>query len=169
MRRDDDEDEDERDDEDEDERPSRSRRTPTGQVYVHKRCGGATKVSGGDFSHICDPFWPCTETYCCGCSGFVSLDEVRWADTDEKVSKYRTRMVSKTPPVIKVWRYGVGLIFGLAIGLALGFVAALIAEANQNRMVGFLITGGIVGALAIYLIGAAILSAVMGVDYRRFK
>ena len=49
------------DDEDneEEEYEDRRGRAPDGRVYVHRTCGGQIKVTGGDYTHICDPFWPC--------------------------------------------------------------------------------------------------------------
>src|SRR4051812_10389467 len=100
-------------DQDQEDRPPSSRRTPSGRVYVHDRCGGQTRVSGGDYTHLCDPFWPCTGTYCCGCRAFVSLGEVCWADTEEPISAYRRRLRRQTPGLIQAWRYGVGLLPGI--------------------------------------------------------
>src|SRR5579884_1737289 len=86
------------DDDDDDRGPDIRRRPSTrGRVYVHRRCGGMTEVSGGDYTHICDPFRPCTGTYCCRCAGFVSLDDVFWADTEEPISEYRVRLREETP------------------------------------------------------------------------
>jgi hypothetical protein len=169
MRYDDDDDRDDRDEDDRDEDERRSLRTPDGRVYVHRRCGGMTKVSGGDYSHICDPFWPCTGTYCCGCSGFVSLSEVRWADTEEPVSEYRRRLAAETPLVIKLWRYGLGAVVGGILGVMVGVLCAVLAQVRQGQVVGFMIGGGLVGAILIYLIGTMILNSVYNIDYRRMK
>ena len=41
---------------DDDEASYRHDDVSAGRVYVHTHCGGQTRVSGGDFTHICDPF-----------------------------------------------------------------------------------------------------------------
>jgi len=86
--------------------------TPHGRVYEHVRCGGLTEVTEGDFTHICNPFRPCIETFCCQCSRHVPLNEVNWADTQEVVSAYRKRLRRATPMLIKLWRYGLGVLGG---------------------------------------------------------
>jgi hypothetical protein len=141
--------------------------TPNGRTYVHRGCGGATHVSGGDYTHICDPFWPCTSTFCCGCNSFVPLDDVAWANTGEKISKYRSRMRSETPGALKAWRFGVGFLIGGAIGVGVGLLCAVLANMPRQRTTGFLIVGGLVGAFVVYLIGTMILNRVYGIDYRR--
>src|SRR5262249_32255300 len=82
--------------------------TPTRRLYSHPRGGGGTLVSGGDYDHICDPYWTCTATYCCGCGGFVPLTEVTWANTGETVAEYRARLRRLTPGWLAAWRSGLG-------------------------------------------------------------
>ncbi len=124
-------------DEDEDERPRRKgqkrKEKVTSRVYVHGRCGGATEVSGDDFTMLTDPFGFVSGTYCCGCSSFVGLREVRWADTEERVSDYRARLRREAPVGLKLFRWvagpaGGGLI-GLLCGLPFGVVGPLIGLA----------------------------------------
>jgi hypothetical protein len=143
--------------------------SPTGRVYVHERCGGQTHVSGGDYTHICDPFWPCTSTYCCGCSGFVSLREVAWADTREVIADYRSRMRAETPALLKAWRYGLGFLIGGAVGMLLGLVIALIARAPGSRMVAIVLVAGLIVGALCYLVGTVILNRALGIDYRRMR
>jgi hypothetical protein len=150
-------------------RSARHRGAPTGRVYLHTRCGGQTRVSGGDYTHICDPFWPCTSTYCCECAGFAPLTEVRWADTGETVADYRSRLRRETPGLIQTWRYGVGLLAGGVVGAVASLLTAIVADVAQNRRVGFAIVGGLVGALVLYLLGTVVLNRVFGVDYRRMS
>ena len=145
------------------------RRIPTGRVYVHTRCGGQTRVSGGDYTHICDPFWPCTSTYCCQCTGFVPLSKVRWADTGEAVSDYRSRLRAETPGLLKAWRFGVGFLIGGAIGVLIGLLIAILSRVPQNRISSFALVSGLVGALVCYLLGTVILNRVFRIDYRRMR
>ncbi len=155
------------DDDDGPEQTTQRRGSITGRVYVHHGCGGQTRVSGGDYTHICDPFWPCTATFCCQCSGFVSLAEVSWADTGELISAYRRRMRAETPALLKVWRFGGGLLAGGALGALVGFLVALAARVPANRSVGFVVIGALVGACLIYLVGTMLLNRLLDIDYRR--
>lgn len=157
------------DDEDDFEEPAPGRGAPTGRVYVHKRCGGQTLVSGGDYTHLCDPFWPCTATYCCECADFAPLSEVRWADTKEPLSRYRSRLRRETPGLIKAWRYGVGLLPGAIPGAVLGLAVALAAQAPRGRASGFALLGALLGAVVCYLLGIPILNRIYDIDYRRMR
>jgi hypothetical protein len=158
------------DDEDDDfEQPSLFRRTPNGRAYVHTRCGGETLVSGGDFTHICDPFWPCTSTYCCTCSGFAPLREVKWTDTGEIISKYRQRLRRETPVLVQVWRYGFGFLLGGAFGAVVGLLAALIARAPAAKAGSFALIGALIAGAVCYLLGTILLNLVFGIDYRRMR
>jgi hypothetical protein len=156
-------------DDDDPECSSHKHGVPTGRVYVHTGCGGQTEVSGGDFTHICDPFWPCTSTYCCQCAGFAPLSEVRWTNTGEPVSEYRRRLRANTPGLLKVWRYGLGFLLGGAVGAGVGLLVGLIAGAPQNRIGSFALVGGLVGALVCYLLGTVILNRLFAIDYRRMR
>ena len=170
RRRDDEDDEPERDD-----RPRfgsrRRRRTdddefdemPEGRAYVHDKCGGVTVVSGGDFTHICDPFRICTGTYCCTCQGFAPLEQVRWVDTDEVVADYRARLKEGTPEALKVWRSGVGCAVGLVFGLLVGLLIYLVAK-PRGHIAWFL---GVAGSLIVAIVGSLILEAKYKIDYRR--
>jgi hypothetical protein len=126
-----------------------------------------TEVSGGDFTHICDPFWPCTGTYCCQCAGFVPLDEVRWEDTDELITRFRRRLRKATPGLLKVWRYGLGLVPGGVVGAGFGLLTALAGRMPDKSVAGVTVLGGLVGALLIYVAGTMIFNSIFGIDYRR--
>ncbi len=140
-----------------------------GRVYVHSRCGGQTRVSGGDFTHICDPFWPCTSTYCCQCAGFAPLNQVQWIETGELVSEFRSRVRSKTPGMLKVWRYGMGFLLGGAVGAPIGLLVWRIAQATQNKFDVFALFGAGAGALVCYIVGTIVLNRAFGIDYRRMR
>jgi hypothetical protein len=143
--------------------------TPTGRTYVHKKCRGETHVSGGDFSHICDPIWPCTGTFCCTCNGFAPLREVRWADTGEPVSDYRNRLLRKTPMALKLWRFGGGFLAGGAVGAGIAMIIAALGNVPADKLGGHGLIGGLIGAVLVYFIGSAILSAVYKIDYCRMR
>jgi hypothetical protein len=56
------------------------------------------------------PFRPVGSTFCCGCRKFVPLDQVRWADSNEKISDYRARVGASVP----FWRKVYLALFGSA-------------------------------------------------------
>lgn len=140
--------------------------TPDGRPYIHDKCGEATVVSEGHFAHICDPFRPCTGTFCVTCNGFFPLTEVRWADTDESISDYRERMKQLTPAPLRVWRSGVGCLVGLVVGLLVGFLLRVGLKA-QGGIGWYLGLGAVIGSVAIAVIGSVILEAKYPIDYRR--
>jgi hypothetical protein len=142
---------------------------PKGRAYVHTRCGGETLVSGNDFTHICDPFWPCSSTYCCTCADFAPLSNVQWVDTGESVSAFRSRVRARTPGLVQAWRYGVGLLVGGAFGAAAGLLVRIVAKAPENKIGAFALVGGLVGAVVCYLLGTIALNRMFGVDYRRMR
>lgn len=162
MRRDDDDWEDEEDDEDE-ELDGESR------AYIHLGCGGGTVVSGGDYSHICNPFWMCTGTFCCGCQGYVGLSEVVWSDTGEPISEYRARMRSMTPTIIKIWAYGAGFIPGVGIGGLAGLVLGFAPRQDLGAAVLGALVGAGVGGFLVYLIGLIFIQLIFGINYRTIR
>jgi hypothetical protein len=102
------------DDDDDDEFESRRR------SYVHDGCGGVTVVSGDDFERIANPFTFVSQTYCAECGEHVSLSEVRWEDTGEKISRYRARVRDKAPARAKLVGYVAGPLGGFLIGAGVG-------------------------------------------------
>jgi hypothetical protein len=144
-------------------------RTPTGRVYVHARCGGATRVGGGDYKHICDPFWPCTGTYCCTCEGDFPLREVRWEDTGERVSDFRRRVRGRTPVLLQAWRCGLGLVPGALLGLLVLVLAAVVVGIPPLRSACPALVVGLLAAVAGYLLGTMMLNRALGIDYRRMR
>jgi hypothetical protein len=76
---------------------------PLSRAYRHVSCGQSTVVSGDDYVLLECPFRPVSGTFCCGCGKFVLLNEVRWVDSDEKISDYRDRVYASVPFWRKVW------------------------------------------------------------------
>ena len=72
--------------------PDPSKGPPVSRAYEHRSCHGVTVASGDDLVRLETPFRPLDETYCCRCEKFVTLDEVRWADSGETISAYRRRV-----------------------------------------------------------------------------
>lgn len=140
---------------------------PDGRPYIHAGCGEATVVSEKHFTMICDPFRPCTGTFCVTCNDFFPLTEVRWADTDEPISDFRARMKQLTPGPMRAWRSGLGCLIGLIVGVLGGFLLykGLKAEGGIGWYLGI---GGVVGSLAVAIAGGLILEAIYPpIDYRK--
>jgi hypothetical protein len=144
---------------------------PTSRSYHHRPCirkpqGTETVVSGHDYTHICDPFWPCSSTYCCGCSDFVSLDSVVWTDTGETVAAYRKRLRAATPRFVRLWRTGLGFFLGAALGAIL--CKLLLRGDDIRELANFLLVLFVaVGGAFTYIAGILILNKTYGIDYRR--
>jgi hypothetical protein len=135
--------------------------------YVHDLCDTTTVVSGGDYAHICNPFWPCTSTYCCGCGGFVSLSSVFWRDTGEPVSEFRSRMMSLTPLYIKLWVFLFGFIPGALLGAPVGAGLAFIK--NPGGLITWIAVGAVIGSVSVYFIGLIVLFSIGGIGYTRTR
>ena len=140
---------------------------PTSRTYTHRRCEGQTVVSDAHYTHISDPFRPCTATYCCTCANFVPLPEVFWSDSGEDLVAYRQRMRKETPGTLRFWRSGLGLLLGGAIGAGIGYLISLAVQIPLNKGIGFILAGLILGGMLTYLIGSLILTRIYDIDYRR--
>jgi hypothetical protein len=76
---------------------------PLSRAYRHAGCGQTTVISGDDYVLLECPFRPVTGTFCHGCQQFVLLNEVRWVDSDEKISDYRARVAASVPFWRRLW------------------------------------------------------------------
>jgi Predicted transmembrane sensor domain len=141
----------------------------SGRAYVHSLCGGVTRVSGGDFLDICDPFVPCAATYCCECAESAPLSDVRWTDTGESIFDYRARLLTKTPKLLRVWHYGVGILVGAALGSTGGLVVGLVNRVPQNKIGMVAALSGLVGAGVCYFLGTFILKRFFRIDFCRMR
>lgn len=135
--------------------------TPNSRVYVHKRCGTATLVSGDDFRRLVDPFSPVQVTYCASCRKMESLDKVAWSDTGEPIAAFRRRLRDATPRSL------------LLFNRIAPFVAAVLCAGigwlfTPHRSLGPL-AGGITGLVTLALLANPIGRMFWGVDYRRMK
>jgi hypothetical protein len=145
--------------------------TPTSRPYRHSPClrkpqGTETVVSGHDYTHICDPFWPCSSTFCCGCSSFVPLDSVVWTDTGETIAAYRKRLRAQTPRFVGLWRMGLGFFLGAALG---AIACKLMFRGDDlKELAGFLLVLYVaVGDAFTYIAGTLILNKFYSIEYRR--
>ena len=136
---------------------------PNLRPYVHKKCGGATVVTGGDFELVVNPFNLMSQTYCASCQKMVDLDAVAWVDPGEKLSAYRRRLRAETPMLLNLLGWVV-LPFG---GAALG--AWIAAQIAPNKLT-YAIFGGILGLfLGAVILTPALVKWVWRIDNRSVK
>lgn len=58
-------------------------------VYVHRRCGEATRMPDDIIrSYLKNPFLYNGETFCCGCNTYVPWRQCRWEDTGQPLDEY---------------------------------------------------------------------------------
>lgn len=95
------------------------------RAYIHTECGQGTVISEEDFDRITNPFGLTLGTYCAGCGGISSLDYVRWEETGETVSDYRSRLSSIFPAWLMWLPYWLALVAGL--------IAAIIGLFNRGN------------------------------------
>lgn len=59
------------------------------RVYHHARCGVQTVMPEEIVrSYLVNPFLYNGGTFCCGCNGYVTMAEVRWVETGQRLSDY---------------------------------------------------------------------------------
>jgi hypothetical protein len=92
---------------------------PLSRSYRHAGCGQTTLVSGDDYVLLECPFRPVPRTFCCGCQQFVGLEEVRWTDSDERISDYRARVYASVPFWRRIWLAVFGNAYEGAVNLHL--------------------------------------------------
>ncbi|MEZ5941042.1 MAG: hypothetical protein R3C18_06605 [Planctomycetaceae bacterium] len=74
---------------------------PSSRVYIHDVCQQGTAISGTHFHWAANPFRYSSGTICVRC-GVVMDNVVRWEDTGEPLSRFRSRMWRQTPAVVKL-------------------------------------------------------------------
>ena len=92
-----------------------------GRPYVHSRCGQATVINEEHFEGLCNPLLACSGTICAHCGKAFSLKEFHWADTEETLNKYRSRMLQYGPPFLRHWRAWLSWLVGAVVGALLGY------------------------------------------------
>ena len=131
-----------------------------GRVYVHKTCGGETRITEQHFAGLCNPFEPCSGTICAACGMIDSTKGFNWADTGELVSEYRKRLRREASGVAMLWAYLLSPAIGAAIG---GWVG--ITFFNKAPTTDALLGGGIGVALMFFLVGPKILTVIGGKQF----
>jgi hypothetical protein len=120
-------------------------RTRKKRSYLHSHCGGVTQVGDDDYARLANPFslvWG--QTFCAACEQDVSLDDVRWTDTQETLADYRQRMRRHAPMSMKL----------------AGWVGVPLAGFLLGGFVGWMPIGDLLfGFLGIGLIGAVVSAA----------
>lgn len=63
------------------------------QFYYHAKCGAHTTMPEEIVrSYLADPFLYNGTTFCCGCHTYVSMRELVWAETGERLSDYMKQL-----------------------------------------------------------------------------
>ena len=149
---------------------------PTSRVYIHHACGQGTEVGGSDFTHLADPFRPCSKTFCVSCRCMVPLHDVRWVETGETVADYRRRVRTTMPPGERLFYQGTGPAVGLVLGLVGGVLWSVVMASppgagggGGGKATGLIavVLGAIIGAV----VGTVVLSTLLmrhvwGIDFR---
>ena len=88
--------------------------TDVPQVYVHKKCGGATGMPEEIIrTYLKNPYtYLADQTFCTGCGRHVPLRECFWTETGEDLQTYTDRLRAEKPECRP------GLIGRLLIGLS---------------------------------------------------
>jgi len=69
------------------------------QVYIHRRCGGATGMPEEIIrSYLVNPYlYYSDQTYCAGCGKHIPNRECEWAETGENLQVYMNRLRDEKP------------------------------------------------------------------------
>jgi len=63
------------------------------QTYFHAKCGVSTGMPEEIVrSYLVNPFLYSGFTFCCGCQGYVSHEELSWIETGENLAKYFAKL-----------------------------------------------------------------------------
>ena len=96
------------------------------QVYVHRKCGVATRMPEEIVrSYLVNPWlYSADATFCCGCGTHVPFRQCVWSETGENLQKYMDRLRAAAPDKKPQGCLGMVLLFGLlpASALAAQFV-----------------------------------------------
>lgn len=122
--------------------------TPWQRDYVHRSCGGQTRVAGVDLEALLEPFVFCTSTKCAVCGRYDRLANFTWADSGETVAARRQRLRAACPPALKVCGW---------------FIVPLVAAAGGALGGWYLLAREWIGAT-----GGAILLAVLALQHSAF-
>lgn len=129
-----------------------------GRVYVHTRCGGATRISGNDFVTLCDPFAIVAWTVCASCRKKGSLDQFAWADTGERLDQYVKR--NQVPPLTFCLLFLAVMVIFTCVGYVGGYVVLSLLNPGEqpptNKMIGSAGLGAITGFVVMLVFSRVI-------------
>ena len=129
---------------------ARSRKQDTfnlreGRVYLHKNCGQYTGVTEEHFEGLCNPLSPCLGTWCSTCNSHDKLRNFCWADTKERLDKYRRRIKKTISPGLRIFIAILPL-----LGALLGFLVTYFFM--EGASVVAVVTVTLLGALVGYIV-----------------
>lgn len=133
--------------------------------YSHDQCGKGTVVSGADFAQVANPFLRADETVCAGCGDIVSLRNVRWQDTGEPISAYRSRLRGMFAKQRWIGA-AVGASFGLLVLPIVFFALPNMTPDAFTIGAGLLMGPGIGLIVGWFYLPAILLNSVWKVDFR---
>ncbi|MCA8993171.1 MAG: hypothetical protein KDA69_05075 [Planctomycetaceae bacterium] len=138
------------------------------RVYIHDICRQGTVISGTHFHWAANPFrYTGGGTMCSNCG--IAMDNViRWEDTGETLSRFRSRMWRQTSGLIKfVQLLLIPAIVGVVTGLLLPMAPNI--EQTTGYAVGFGL-GFLVTELLFYLSPAGdVLPMMFGMRYNEYE
>jgi len=144
-----------------------SEESVSSRVYCHEKCGTLTEVGGSDYYWICNPLRIVMGTVCVSC-GEAYLEHVYWADTNETLSRYRSRLFWKTPFVVMF------LHFVIAPILVMSLIYLLVPDNPNLQKIGrltFAIPMGLLGWFFAFCFSplAAVIPFLCRVQYSRYR
>ena len=141
-----------------------TRRERDSRVYVHDKCGQATRIDQGDFVQIANPFAIVSATICAHC-GIVGTGSVAWEDTGEKISDYRSRMarlcpwwLTWSPIILPILLGGIGLVGGIVTAQGLAY--------DQMVTLVYVIIGAIFGFAVGWLVRPMLAEALLRTSFK---
>ena len=125
-----------------------------GRIYTHTRCGTQTGITEEHFEGLCNPLQTCIGTFCASCQKAYPLKEFNWSDTDERIDKYRSRLVRHAPAFLKHWRYWLSWLTGAAVGALVGY---FVIESPKLPPIQMAATCALVGVFGVPLLVTPVL------------
>ena len=140
--------------------------------YIHTNCGGATTVAGGALGHLVNPFRYVNETRCAACGGTDMTANFKWADTDECVDEFRSRVFRMVPLYVKILMFLlVPLIFGIGVYFAIPLLPPPGKNGGDPKVIEMLSVpfGFLVGMMTMVMTPlSSIVARLCGVNFKTF-
>lgn len=142
------------------------------RVYVHETCGSNTIISGSALNWVTNPMRYTSGACKCAQCGSAFDFELRWLDTGETLSRFRSRMWRQTPFGLKLLQF---VVLPAVIGILVAIMAPFVFRPAHNLppLVDGLLTFGagfVLGNLVIWLTPlAGIIPGRAGLTYNKYR